>query len=79
MPGGRSRFDSGSIAALTRVVGPCALTRGEFELLAAIVRQPSRVWSSDQLLEHTRGFGIDVYDRTTACSACATPCDRPAH
>ncbi|AWV03211.1 DNA-binding response regulator [Burkholderia sp. JP2-270] len=49
---------------LTHNGGPCALTQGEFELLAAMVQQPSRVWSRDQLLEHTRGFGIDVYDRT---------------
>jgi two-component system OmpR family response regulator len=28
------------------------------------VQQPSRVWSRDQLLEHTRGFDIGVYDRT---------------
>ncbi|NTX25709.1 response regulator transcription factor [Burkholderia pyrrocinia] len=49
---------------LTRDGVPCALTQGEFELLAAMVQQPSRVWSRDQLLEHTRGFGIDVYDRT---------------
>jgi two-component system OmpR family response regulator len=49
---------------LTRDGTPCALTQGEFGLLAAMVQQPSRVWSRDQLLEHTRGFGIDVYDRT---------------
>jgi two-component system, OmpR family, response regulator len=49
---------------LTRDGAPCALTQGEFELLAAMVQQPSRVWSRDQLLERTRGFGIDVYDRT---------------
>lgn len=49
---------------LMRGVTPCVLTQGEFELLAAMVQQPARVWSRDQLLEHTRGFGIDVYDRT---------------
>ncbi|KWE47578.1 two-component system response regulator [Burkholderia ubonensis] len=49
---------------LTHDGSACALTQGEFELLAAMVQQPSRVWSRDQLLEHTRGFGIDVYDRT---------------
>ncbi|KWZ39951.1 two-component system response regulator [Burkholderia savannae] len=49
---------------LTRNGTPCALTQGEFELLAAMVQQPSRIWSRDQLLEYTRGFGIDVYDRT---------------
>ncbi|MBY4868587.1 DNA-binding response regulator [Burkholderia sp. Bp9017] len=49
---------------LTHNGAPCSLTQGEFELLAAMVQQPSRVWSRDRLLEHTRGFGIDVYDRT---------------
>ena len=51
---------------LTHGGNPCALTQGEFELLAAMVQQPSRVWSREQLLERTRGFGIDidVYDRT---------------
>ncbi len=43
---------------------PCSLTRGEFAILAAMVQQPSRIWSRDQLLEHTRGIEIDVYDRT---------------
>ncbi|KVO28187.1 two-component system response regulator [Burkholderia ubonensis] len=53
-----------SARTLTHDGSACALTQGEFELLAAMVQQPSRVWSRDQLLEHTRGFGIDVYDRT---------------
>ncbi|WCM22588.1 response regulator transcription factor [Paraburkholderia bryophila] len=42
----------------------CSLTQGEFALLAAMVQSPSRTWSRDQLLEHTRGIDIDVYDRT---------------
>ncbi|GAB7127841.1 response regulator [Silvimonas sp. JCM 19000] len=42
----------------------CLLTRGEYALLAAMAQQPLRVWSRDQLLEHTRGLDIDVYDRT---------------
>jgi|SRR5580765_146379 len=49
---------------LMRGATPCVLTQGEFELLAAMVQQPLRVWSRDQLLERTRGVGIDVYDRT---------------
>lgn len=49
---------------LTHNGDPCTLTQGEFALLSAMVQQPSRVWSRDQLLEHTRGFDIDVYDRT---------------
>lgn len=43
---------------------PCALTQGEFALLAALLRQPGRVWSREQLLEHTRGLDTEVYDRT---------------
>lgn len=42
----------------------CVLTPGEYALLAAMAQQPLRVWSRDQLLEHTRGLDIDVYDRT---------------
>lgn len=53
-----------SSRTLTHHGEPCALTQGEFALLAAMVQHPSRVWSRDQLLEHTRGFDIDVYDRT---------------
>jgi two-component system OmpR family response regulator len=49
---------------LSRHGEPCLLTQGEFALLAAMVQQPRRVWSRDQLLEHTRGVDIDVYDRT---------------
>lgn len=50
---------------LTRGGGePCSLTQGEFALLAAMVQHPCRVWSRDQLLEQTRGFDSDVYDRT---------------
>ena len=50
---------------LTRGEGePCILTQGEFALLAAMVQHPSRIWSRDQLLEQTRGFDADVYDRT---------------
>ena len=42
----------------------CALTQGEFALLAAMVRQPQRVWTRDQLLEQSRGFDTEVYDRS---------------
>lgn len=51
--------------SLARASGEeCQLTQGEFALLAAMVQQPRRVWSREQLLEHTRGIDIDVYDRT---------------
>lgn len=42
----------------------CGLTQGEFALLSAMVLQPQRVWSREQLLEQTRGLDSDVYDRT---------------
>ena len=42
----------------------CALTPAEFRLLEAFVRQPRRVWTRDQLLEHTRTLETDVFDRT---------------
>lgn len=40
------------------------LTYAEFNLLEAFVRAPSRVWSREQLLEHSRGLDATVYDRT---------------
>jgi len=43
---------------------PCALTQAEYRLLEAFVRQPKRVWSRDQLLEHTRSIDTEVFDRT---------------
>jgi two-component system, OmpR family, response regulator len=43
---------------------PCALTPAEFRLLEAFVRQPHRVWTRDQLLEHTRSLETEVFDRT---------------
>ena len=43
---------------------PCALTQAEFRLLEAFVRQPQRVWTRDQLLEHTRSLETEVFDRT---------------
>ncbi|OHC64747.1 MAG: DNA-binding response regulator [Rhodocyclales bacterium GWA2_65_20] len=42
----------------------CALTQGEFSLLATLVSHPGRVWSREQLLEHTRGLDTEVFDRT---------------
>jgi two-component system, OmpR family, response regulator len=43
---------------------PCSLTQAEYRLLEAFVRQPQRVWTRDQLLEHTRSLETEVYDRT---------------
>ncbi len=44
--------------------GRCALTQAEFRLLETFVSQPRRVWTRDQLLEHTRGLETEVFDRT---------------
>ncbi|MDR3429331.1 response regulator transcription factor [Silvimonas sp.] len=57
-------LDMGKRVLIRQGCEPCSLTRGEFAILAAMVQHPSRVWSRDQLLEHTRGIEIDVYDRT---------------
>jgi len=43
---------------------PESLTYAEFGLLEVLVRAPHRVFSRDQLLESTRGFDADVFDRT---------------
>jgi two-component system OmpR family response regulator len=42
----------------------CALTPAEFRLLEAFVGQPGRVWTRDQLLEHTRSLETEVFDRS---------------
>lgn len=42
----------------------CALTQAEFRLLEAFVRHPRRIWTRDQLLEHTRSLDTEVFDRT---------------
>jgi DNA-binding response OmpR family regulator len=43
---------------------PVDCTPGEFAILAAMARQPDRVFTRAQLLEHTRGFDRDSTDRT---------------
>jgi len=40
------------------------LTRKEFQLLAALVRRPGRVFSRAQLLDLAYGDDDEVYDRT---------------
>jgi len=42
----------------------CMLTQAEFRLLEAFVRHPRRIWTRDQLLEHTRSLDTEVFDRT---------------
>jgi len=40
------------------------LTNGEFNLLAALVAAPQRVLTRDQLLETSRVYDNEVYDRS---------------
>ncbi|HTT36640.1 MAG TPA: response regulator [Burkholderiales bacterium] len=40
------------------------LTHAEFDLLSALLGSPERVLSRDQLLEMSRGFDDDVFDRS---------------
>jgi two-component system alkaline phosphatase synthesis response regulator PhoP len=53
-------------ASLTAVVAgqPVDLTPTEFQLLAALVRQPGRIYSREQLLEAVHGVTFDGYDRS---------------
>ena len=43
---------------------PVECTPGEFAILAAMARQPDRVFTRGQLLEHTRGIDRESTDRT---------------
>lgn len=43
---------------------PVSLTNAEFSLLEALVGAPRRVLSREQLLERTRSYEADVFDRT---------------
>ena len=43
---------------------PVELTTGEFELLAALVKSPGKVFSRDELLEATRNRSAGPFDRT---------------
>jgi len=53
-------------AALTATVAgqPVDLTPTEFQVLAALARQPGRVFSREQLLEAVHGVAFDGYDRS---------------
>jgi len=53
-------------ATLTATVGGQAmdLTPTEFHLLAALARQPGRIFSREQLLEAIHGVAFDGYDRS---------------
>ena len=39
------------------------LTTTEFELLAALAREPGRVWTRSQLLDAVHGFSFETYER----------------
>jgi len=41
-----------------------AISRGEFNLLGAFLAMPQRVLTRDQLLDHSRVHGNEVYDRS---------------
>jgi DNA-binding response OmpR family regulator len=53
-------------ASLTATVAgqPVDLTATEFQLLAALARQPGRIFSREQLLEAIHGVAFDGYDRS---------------
>jgi DNA-binding response OmpR family regulator len=63
------RFDGWLLDTVRRrLVSPSGnditLTSGEFDLLAALAKQPGRVFSRETLMEHTRGHGLKAFDRT---------------
>ncbi len=43
---------------------PIELTNGEFNLLAALLAAPQRILTRDQLLESSRVYDNEVYDRS---------------
>ncbi len=50
--------------SVKRAGEPIELTPTEFEILAALARQPKRVFSRLQLLELTQGNAFEGYERT---------------
>jgi DNA-binding response OmpR family regulator len=65
---GRVRFfdlevDLGSREAW-RGGAPVPITRTEFDLLIALIEQPGRVWTREQLGARLFGEGFDAFDRT---------------
>ncbi|MFL6630598.1 MAG: winged helix-turn-helix domain-containing protein [Vitreoscilla sp.] len=57
-------FDTAARRLLDPEGGEVALTTGEFDLLAVLVRHAGRVLSRDFLLEQTRGRDAGPFDRT---------------
>jgi two-component system alkaline phosphatase synthesis response regulator PhoP len=60
---GEIELDTDSLE--TTVAGhPVELTGTEFQFLAALARQPGRIFSREQLLEAVHGISFDGYDRS---------------
>ena len=61
------RFDGLSIAVPTRSVTrqgePLALTSTEFDLLCLLAREPGKIFSRDDILNHLRGHEVDMLTR----------------
>jgi two-component system alkaline phosphatase synthesis response regulator PhoP len=60
---GEIELDSDSLEA-TVAGRPVELTGTEFQFLAALARQPGRIFSREQLLEAVHGVSFDGYDRS---------------
>jgi DNA-binding response OmpR family regulator len=60
---GEVELDTASLTA-TVAGKPVDLTPTEFHLLAALIRQPGRIYSREQLLEAVHGVAFDGYDRS---------------
>jgi two-component system, OmpR family, response regulator RegX3 len=67
---GRRRFNDGRLelavdAREVRLEGrPVALTRSEFDLLAALASRPGRVFSRYELITRVQGYEHEAYERT---------------
>jgi len=65
--GGSLRFEGLSIDAATRSVlrqgQPLELTSTEFDLLHLLAREPGKVFSRDDILNHLRGHEAELYTR----------------
>jgi len=68
-PGETFEFDGWTLNVTKRELhdpsgNPIPLTTGEFDLLQVLVRNPNRVLSRDQIMEHLRGRGWTPDDRS---------------
>jgi two-component system OmpR family response regulator len=63
LPVRRVRTQSAHAAAQATDGGHIVLTNGEFNLLAALLSAPERILTRDQLLEASRVYDNEVYDR----------------